>query len=172
MWRTSLRIVAAAGLIGWLAAAVVQPAAAADVVRVGEGPFITGGGFYVANERGYFKKMGLDIQVKKFNDGALAVPAILAGELDITLMTANASFFNSVAKGAPLVIVLDRGHNKPGYGYLAVNVTQELYDEGVRSLADFAKLKGKKMELAQSAASISTTRRARFRRPDLTPEKT
>ena len=44
MWRTSLRIVAAAGLIGWLAAAVVQPAAAADVVRVGEGPFITGGG--------------------------------------------------------------------------------------------------------------------------------
>ena len=115
------------------------------MVRVGEGPFITGGGFYVANERGYFKKMGLDIQVKKFNDGALAVPAILAGELDITLMTANASFFNSVAKGAPLVIILDRGHNKPGYGYLAVNVTQELYDQGVRSLADFAKLKGKKM---------------------------
>ena len=117
MWRTSLRTAAAAGLIGWLAAAAVQPAAAADVIRVGEGPFITGGGFYVANERGYFKKMGLDIQVKKFNDGALAVPAILAGELDITLMTANESFFNSVAKGAPLVIILDRGHNKPGYGY-------------------------------------------------------
>ena len=56
MWRTSLRTAAAAGLIGWLAAAAVQPAAAADVVRVGEGPFITGGGFYVANERGYFKK--------------------------------------------------------------------------------------------------------------------
>lgn len=145
MWMTSIRTATAVGLIGWLVAAVVQPAAAADVVRVGEGPFITGGGFYVANERGYFKKMGLDIQVKKFNDGALAVPAILAGELDITLMTANASFFNSVAKGAPLVIVLDRGHNKPGYGYLAVNVTQELYDQGVRSLADFAKLKGKKM---------------------------
>jgi NitT/TauT family transport system substrate-binding protein len=120
-------------------------ARAADVIRVGEGPFITGGGFYVANERGYFKKMGLDIQVQKFNDGALAVPAMLAGELDISLMTANASFFNSVAKGAPLVVLLDRGHNKPGYGYLAVNVTQELYDQGVHSAADFAKLKGKKM---------------------------
>lgn len=120
-------------------------ARAADVIRVGEGPFITGGGFYVALERGYFKKMNLDIQMKKFNDGALAVPAILSGELDITLMTANASLFNSIAKGAPLVIVLDRGHNKPGYGYLAVNVTQELYDQGVHSAADFAKLKGKRM---------------------------
>jgi hypothetical protein len=28
-------------------------------------------------------------------------------------MTANASLFNSVAKGAPLVVVLDRGHNRP-----------------------------------------------------------
>ena len=47
------------GCVGWLAASALQPAAAADVVRVGEGPFITGGGFYVANDRGYFKKMGL-----------------------------------------------------------------------------------------------------------------
>lgn len=142
--RRLARVLTAAAAAWWL----MLPGHAAhadDVIRVGEGPFITGGGFYVASERGYFKKMGLDIQVKKFNDGALAVPAILAGELDITLMTANASFFNSVAKGAPLVIVLDRGHNRPGYGYLAVNVTQELYDQGVHSVADFAKLKGKKM---------------------------
>jgi NitT/TauT family transport system substrate-binding protein len=60
-------------------------------------------------------------------------------------MTANSRVFNSIAKGAPLIVLLDRGHNKPGYGYLSVNVTQELYDQGVRSLADFAKLKGKKM---------------------------
>jgi NitT/TauT family transport system substrate-binding protein len=67
------------GLIASLASGV----RAADVIRVGEGPFITGGGFYVANERGYFKKMGLEVEVKKFNDGALAVPAKLARELDI-----------------------------------------------------------------------------------------
>ena len=145
MLRSSIRTLASAGFAFCLAIAAAQSANAADVVRVGEGPFITGGGFYVANERGYFKKMGLDIQVTKFNDGALAVPAILAGELDITLMTANASFFNSVAKGAPLVIVLDRGHNRPGYGYLAVNVTQELYDEGCIRLPMSRNLKARKM---------------------------
>ena len=120
-------------------------ARADDVVNVGEGPFISGGGFYVAQARGYFKKAGIDPQVKKFNDGAFAVPGLLAGELDIALMPATASFFNSIAKGAPLVIVLDRGHNRPGYGYLAVNVTQELYESGIRKPADFAKLKGKKI---------------------------
>jgi NitT/TauT family transport system substrate-binding protein len=143
--RSLLRLALSAALGIWVAFTPTKPARADDVVRVGEGPFITGGGFFVANARGYFKKMGLDIQVKKFNDGALAVPAILSGEIDITLMTANASFFNSIAKGAPLVVVLDRGHNRPGYGYLAVNVTQELYDQGVHTLRDFAKLKGKKI---------------------------
>ncbi len=145
MRLTSLLRAVAGALALSLMLAAGGYARAADVIRVGEGPFITGGGFYVALERGYFKKMNLDIQMKKFNDGALAVPAILSGELDITLMTANASLFNSIAKGAPLVIVLDRGHNKPGYGYLAVNVTQEIYDQGVHSAADFAKLKGKRM---------------------------
>ena len=122
-----------------------RPAAAQDVVRVGEGPFISGGGFFVAEARGYFKKMGLDVQVKKFNDGAFAVPGLISGELDLALMPANASLFNSIAKGAPLVLVLDRGHNRPGFGYLSINVTQELYDQGIRTMADLAKLKGKKV---------------------------
>jgi NitT/TauT family transport system substrate-binding protein len=60
-------------------------------------------------------------------------------------MTAAAGLFNSVAKGAPLVIILDRGHNRPGYGYTVTSVSQELYEQGVRSLADFAKLRGKRV---------------------------
>jgi NitT/TauT family transport system substrate-binding protein len=136
--------------VSWLA--VAAPAGAADVIRIGEGPFITGGGFLVAQEKGYFKKMDLDIQTKMFIDGALSVPSLIAGELDITFMTANAAFFNSVAKGAPLVVVLDRGNNKVGRAYTAINVTQELADQGVKSIADFAKLKGKKIGLSATGS--------------------
>jgi NitT/TauT family transport system substrate-binding protein len=132
-----------------VAAAVMAIAAggadAADRIRVGEGPFITGGAFYVAREKGYFAKLGLEIDTKTFIDGAMAVPSVIAGELDITFMTPNASLFNSVAKGAPLVVILDRGSNRKGSAYTLVNVTQALYDDGVHSMADFAKLKGKKM---------------------------
>lgn len=166
-----LKIAFGAGIALSVALLPLRQVNAADLVRVGEGPFITGGGFYVANERGYFKKMGLDIQVKKFNDGALAVPSMLAGELDVSLMTANAAFFNSVAKGAQMVIVLDRGQNKPGYGYTAINVTQELYDQGVKSAADFAKLKGKKIGVgAVGSINQYTTARA-LQRAGLDPRK-
>ena len=141
MKRVSRIVLALAAFAGSFAS---QPGIADDLVRVGEGPFITGGAFFVARDKGYFKKLGLNIETKRFEDGAFAVPSIIAGELDFTLMTANASLFNSIAKGAPLVVVLDRGNNRQGFGYTVINVTQALYDQGVRSPDDFAKLKGKK----------------------------
>lgn len=120
-------------------------ARAADVVRVSDGPFVSGGGYYIAREKGYFEKLGIEIQHRELMDGSLAVPVIVSGELDIAAMTAAAGLFNSVAKGAPLVIILDRGNNRPGYGYTVTNVSQAMYEGGVRSLADFAKLKGKRV---------------------------
>jgi NitT/TauT family transport system substrate-binding protein len=77
-----------------------------------------------------------------------------------------------VAKGAPMVIVLDRGQNKPGYGYTAINVTQELYhDQGVRSAADFAKLKGKRIGVgAVGSINQYTTARA-LQKAGLDPRK-
>jgi NitT/TauT family transport system substrate-binding protein len=133
-----------------ITAAVLLCAASAhslaqDVLRVGEGPFITGGGFLVANEKGYFKKLGLQIETKMFIDGQQAVPALIAGDLDLTFMTANASLFNSVARGAPLVVILDRGNNKANRGYTVINVSKQMAEGGVKSLADLARLRGKKI---------------------------
>src|SRR4051812_34494258 len=139
------KTVAAIAIAIGVALIAAADARAADRIRVGEGPFITGGAFYVAREKGYFSKLGLEIETKTFIDGAMAVPSMVAGELDITFMTPNASLFNSVAKGAPLVVILDRGNNRKGFAYTLVNVTQALYDDGVHAMADFAKLKGKKM---------------------------
>ena len=143
--RYSVKRLAIAGA-AFALAFIMQPGAkAADVLRVGEGPFITGGGFLVANEKGYFKKLGLQIETKMFIDGAQAVPALIAGDLDLTFMTANASLFNSVARGAPLVVILDRGNNKADRGYTVINVSKQMADGGVKTLADLGKLKGKKI---------------------------
>jgi NitT/TauT family transport system substrate-binding protein len=135
----------ACGLGLTLALLATDLASAADKIRVGEGPFITGGAFYIARDKGYFAKLGIEIETKSFIDGALAVPAMVAGELDMTFMTPNASLFNSIAKGAPLVIVLDRGNNKSGFAYTLVNVTQGMADQGIKTMADFGKLKGRKV---------------------------
>lgn len=130
----------------------VPKAQANDVIRIGEGPFITGGGFFVALAKGYFKKLGIDIQPKMFIDGALAVPSLISGEIDVSFMTANAGLFNSIAKGAPIVFILDRGNNKKGRGYTVQNVTQDLYNSGVKSVADYGKLKGKRVGLSATGS--------------------
>jgi NitT/TauT family transport system substrate-binding protein len=121
---------------------------AADLVRVGAGPFIAGGAFHIARDKGYFKKLDLEIETRQFEDGSFGVPSMVAGELDFTLTPANAALFNAIANAAPLVVVLDGGHNRRGFGATVINVTQALYDEGVRTVPDFTQLKGKKVGVA------------------------
>src|SRR5262249_60615736 len=113
-------------------------ALAADLVRMSDGPFISGGGYYIAREKGYFKKLGIEVQHREFIDGAMSVPAFVSGELDIGGMTASAALFNTVAKGVPLVIILDRGHNRPGFGYTVTHGPPETHDQGGRSPGRFA----------------------------------
>jgi NitT/TauT family transport system substrate-binding protein len=149
----------------------LQAARAADLLRVGEGPFITGGGFLVAEQKGYFKTVGIDIEKRMFIDGQQAVPALIAGELDLTFMTANASLFNSIARGAPLVVILDRGNNKAGRGYTVINVSKDMAAAGVKTLADLGKLKGKKIGVSGTGSINQYVFSLALQRAGLDPRK-
>jgi NitT/TauT family transport system substrate-binding protein len=144
MGRTLKSFVAAlaatAGIVAFGASA-----AANDVIRVGYGPFLSGGGLFIAQEKGYFNKMGITVELRRFDDGSLAVPAMIAGELELTNLPAAANLFNGIAKGAPIAVFADWGNNKPGRAYTAFLVSQKLYDEGLKTIPDLVKLKGKKV---------------------------
>ncbi len=133
---------------------------AADLVRVGDGPLLSGGAFYIARDRGYFKKLNLEVETRRFEDDASALASISAGEIDFALLPVNAGLFNEIARGAPLVVVLDGGSNRRGYGATVVNVSQALYDEGVTSVRDFSALKGKKFGVP-AAGSVNQYSAAR-----------
>lgn len=75
-------------------------------IRVGVVPLISTGPVFVAMAKGFFEKVNLDVDLKYFADGALAIPALVAGELDLTVSTLNAGFFNAVSKGAPYRLIL------------------------------------------------------------------
>jgi NitT/TauT family transport system substrate-binding protein len=137
-----LRLLSAMLLL--LAALDAAPAAANETIHVGEGPFISGGPYFIARDKGYFAKLGLDVNTRIFMDGALAVPAMVSGELDITLVTMSAGLFNSIGKGAPMVIFLDRGNNRTGRGGSAINVSNTMFAAGVTGPAELGKLKGKR----------------------------
>ncbi|CAN5252741.1 hypothetical protein BH10PSE8_BH10PSE8_04510 [soil metagenome] len=111
-------------------------------MTVGVVPFISSGPFFIAAAKGFFQKVGLDVEVRTFMDGALAIPALVAGELHATVATLNAGLFNAFNKGANYKLVLDRGSEQVGYGSMTIVVSNKMYEAGVTGIDKFALLKG------------------------------
>ena len=140
-------------------------------IRYSDAPFISGGAFYIAWKKGYFERLGLDIQFRSFPDGAFAVPPLVAGELDMVGLTPNAGLFNSIARGLDVQFILDRGRERKGRSYVVINVSKALYDQGVKGLADFAKLKGKKIGVGALGSINQYTMALALEKAGLDPTK-
>ena len=122
-------------------------------IRVGLVRLISSGPIFIAEARKFFDKVNLDVELKYFADGALAMPALVAGELDLTASTLNAGLFNAVSKGAPYKLILDRGIEKPGSGSMTIVASNAMYDAGFTSVDKAKLLKGKKISI-QAPGSI------------------
>jgi NitT/TauT family transport system substrate-binding protein len=114
-----------------------------EKLTIGLSPFINQATIFLANELGYFSKMGLDIDMKIFMDGALVVAPMLSGELQIGIMTPNAGFFNSLSRGGPLRAFLCDGQGRRGRAVTALVIRSDHYDAGIKTLAALARMKGK-----------------------------
>src|SRR6185295_6405398 len=102
-------------------------------IRIGLVRLISSGPIFIAEARKFFEKVNLDAELTYFADGALAMPALVAGELDLTATTLNAGLFNTVSKGAPFKLILDRGSEKPGHGSMTIVASNDMYEQGYRS---------------------------------------
>ncbi|GAA1787025.1 ABC transporter substrate-binding protein [Planosporangium flavigriseum] len=111
--------------------------------------------FYVAQDKGYFKKQGLTAKFVPFDSAAKMIAPLGSGQLDVGAGAPSAGFYNAVGRGVKLKIVADKGSMPKGYGYMPLMVRKDLYDSGkVKSIAD---LKGLKVaEPAQATATSNT----------------
>jgi NitT/TauT family transport system substrate-binding protein len=116
-------------------------------IRIGIVPLISSGPIFVAQAMGFFEKVNLDVELKYFADGALAIPALIAGELDVTVSTLNAGLFNAVSKGAPYKLILDRGSEKPGSGSMTIAASNAMVSAGMTAVDKMALLKGKRLAI-------------------------
>jgi len=116
-------------------------------IRVGVVPLISSGPIFVAQAMGFFDKLKLDVELKYFADGALAIPALIAGELDTTVSTLSAGLFNAVSRGAPYKLILDRGSEKPGSGSMTIAASNEMVKAGMTAVDKMALLKGKRIAI-------------------------
>ncbi len=145
--RHLLQGTAAAGLAGALGQRRARAQEPRAKLRIGVVPLISSGPIFLAQAKGFFEKVNLDVEVKYFADGVLALPALVAGEIDATVATLNAGIFNIVAKGAPFKLMLDRGSEKPGSGSMTIAASNALVEAGMTSPDKMALLKGKKIAI-------------------------
>lgn len=90
-------------------------------------------GVLLAQEKGYFKEAGLDVQLKQFPGPADGVPSLIAGQIDAVLTTADTPILLSKSgTDNPLqnVMVIDTSNGADGL----------IAQKGIASMAD---LKGK-----------------------------
>lgn len=111
-------------------------------IRMGFAPYISAGPYLIAEAKGYFKKLNIEIVPSSHVDGSLSMPALAAGELDVTGATLSAGLFNLMAKGAGLRMFFERGREAAGWGSNSIMVSNELWEKGFRGPDGYKHAKG------------------------------
>src|SRR5688500_13385085 len=129
-------------------ALALSPSAAraqSETVKLGDLAAISNAAVYIAVEKGFFKEQGVVTDITDFASAAKQVPALVAGELEVSVGSATAGLFNAVAQQAPFRIVADKGQARQGYGFSLLTVRKDLVDSG--QVKSFRDLKGKKIAI-------------------------
>jgi NitT/TauT family transport system substrate-binding protein len=116
-----------------------------ETVKLGDLAAISNAAVYIAIEKGFFKEQGVVTEVSNFASAAKQVPALVAGELEVSVGSASAGLFNAVAQQAPFRIVADKGQAREGFGFSLLTVRKDLVDSG--QVKSFRDLKGKKIAI-------------------------
>ena len=131
------------GLAALSAAAGLSMMASAEAgtIRLGMTTWVGYGPLFLARDKGFFKELGLDVELRIIEDASLYMAAIAAGELD-----GNASTIDEIMKyRSPdfcfkAVLALDDSHGGDGV----------LVHDGVNSLKD---LKGQQVGMNEGSVS-------------------
>jgi NitT/TauT family transport system substrate-binding protein len=123
-------------------------------VRVGHVASAQWAPFYIAIDRGYFRRLNVDVQLQAVRLGQDPVELVSRGQVDVAMTDFSAGMFNGLGAGQAFKIVgsmsaIPAGGTPP----LELEVARALLDQGrVRTLAD---LKGRKIAIAGGAGSGS-----------------
>ncbi len=127
-------------------------AALADTkVKVGLLRLTSSAPVFVAQEKGYFKKEGLDIEMVFSKAAQPIVVAMASGEVDVGATGLTAGLFNAMAEGLKAKIVADKGREWPGFHLVGIVVSNAAWEQGIRTLKD---LKGHRVGVTQIGSTF------------------
>ena len=105
---------------------------------------------FIAQDKGYFREAGLDVELKFFDAAQPIAVAVVSGDIDFGVTSLTAGLYNLAGKGA-LKVIGGMSHEKAGFPLIGYFATEKAYASGLKTPRDLA---GKRIAMTQVGSSF------------------
>src|SRR6195256_2826998 len=105
---------------------------------------------FIAQDKGYFKEAGLDIDLKFFDAAQPIAVAVTSGDIDFGVTAFTAGLYNLGGKGT-LKVLAGMSREKAGYPLIGYFASNNAYAAGLKTPKDLA---GKRIAVTQTGSSF------------------
>ena len=105
---------------------------------------------FIAQDKGYFREAGLDVELKFFDAAQPIAVATTSGDIDVGVTAFTAGLYNLAGKGT-LKVIAGMSREKPGYPLIGYFASNKAYEAGLKSPKDLA---GKRIAVTQVGSSF------------------
>ncbi len=105
---------------------------------------------FIAQDKGYFKEAGLDVELKFFDAAQPVAVATASGDVDFGATAFTAGLYNLAGKGV-LKVIGGMSREKAGYPLIGYFASNNAYAAGLKKPADLA---GKRIAVTQVGSSF------------------
>lgn len=137
-------------LLSLLAFCLFAQTLQAQKIKVGALRFTSHAPSFVAFERGYFEKNGLEVEFRFFKSAQPMAIAIASGDVDFGVTAISGGLVNLAGKGA-IKVIGGALHEEKGIEGQKILVSKKAYDSG---LTDPSKIKGYTFGITQAGSSF------------------
>ena len=143
---------ARAALVGLLALSAGAVARAEEPLKakVGVLRLQSSAPVFIAQDKGYFREAGLDVELKFFDAAQPIAVATTSGDVDFGITAFTAGFYNLAGKGT-LKVIGGMSREKAGYPLIGYFASNKAYADGLKTPKDLA---GKRVAVTQVGSSF------------------
>jgi NitT/TauT family transport system substrate-binding protein len=133
-----------------LSAAAIARADDALKAKIGVLRLSSSAPVFIAQDKGYFRDAGLDIELKFFDAAQPVAVATTSGDIDFGVTAFTAGLYNLAGKGT-LKVIGGMSREKAGYPLIGYFASNNAYAAGLRTPVDLA---GKRVAVTQVGSSF------------------
>lgn len=144
--------IARLAMAGLLAIMAMGTARAEDALkaRIGVLRLSSSAPVFIAQDKGYFRDAGLEVELKFFDAAQPIAVATTSGDVDFGVTAFTAGLYNLAGKGV-LKVIGGMSREKPGYPLIGYFASNNAYAAGLKTPKDLA---GKRVAMTQVGSSF------------------